>query len=67
MDPDLLNQWKFSGKGVDLWALGIILLLFVTGGVPFWGDNEAEIFRRFDTPKYLLPAKGCTFEKIENE
>lgn len=63
MDPDLVKQRKYSGQGVDVWALGVILFLLVTGGVPFWGDNEAELFRRIGAAKYSLPVKGRTYSK----
>ena len=46
MDPDLSKQKKYSGQGADVWALGVILFLLVTGGVPFWGDSEAQLFSR---------------------
>jgi serine/threonine protein kinase len=58
MDPDLVKKKKYSGQGVDVWALGVILFLLITGGVPFWGDTEADLFRRISTGRFQLPAKG---------
>jgi serine/threonine protein kinase len=40
MDPDLVKNKKYSGQGADVWALGVILFLLITGGVPFWGETE---------------------------
>ena len=58
MDPDLVKKRKYSGQGVDVWALGVILFLLITGGVPFWGDTEQELFRRISAGKFSLPGKG---------
>jgi serine/threonine protein kinase len=63
MDPDLVKQKKYSGQGVDVWALGVILFLLVTGGVPFWGDNETELFKRIGIAKYSLPIKTRPYSK----
>ena len=63
MDPDLVKQKKYSGHGVDVWALGVILFLLVTGGVPFWGDSEAELFKRIGIAKYSLPVKTRPYSK----
>tara|TARA_B110000285_G_C15049976_1_gene576419 strand:+ start:944 stop:1102 length:159 start_codon:yes stop_codon:yes gene_type:complete len=52
MDPDLVKKKKYSGQGVDVWALGVILFLLITGGVPFWGDTEADLFRRISTGRF---------------
>ena len=42
MDPDLIREKKYMGQPVDVWALGVILFLLITGGIPFWGENDAE-------------------------
>lgn len=46
-----------------MWALGVILFLLVTGGVPFWGSNEAELFKRIGIAKYSLPIKTRPYSK----
>jgi serine/threonine protein kinase len=39
------------------------LFLLVTGGVPFWGDSEAQLFSRIQSGNYNLPGKGKTYTK----
>jgi serine/threonine protein kinase len=63
MDPDLVKNKKYSGQGVDVWALGVILFLLITGGVPFWGESEQDLYRRICTGKFSLPNKGKNYSK----
>ena len=39
MDPDLAKERKYYGQAGDVWALGIVLFLLITGDAPFGGDT----------------------------
>lgn len=43
MAPEVLQQ--NYDESCDIWSLGIILFIFLSGYPPFEGDDSTEIFR----------------------
>lgn len=39
--PEVLKGVPHSGKEIDVWALGVILYVLMTGECPFWNPEEA--------------------------
>jgi serine/threonine protein kinase len=35
MAPELVNRKNYIGKPVDIWALGVLLYVFMVGRFPF--------------------------------
>jgi serine/threonine protein kinase len=54
MCPDLIKKSSsgHDGQASDVWAVGIILYLLVTGKLPFTAEFEADLTRRICAAKY---------------
>lgn len=55
MDPDLARKNVHYGQAADVWALGVILFIIVTGKIPFGGGFEADLYRNIIKGKYTWP------------
>lgn len=42
-NPDVVT---FSGKAVDMWALGVTLYCMIFSQLPFWADTEYQLFEK---------------------
>jgi len=46
MDPDISRKKDYLGQASDVWSLGVILFILTTGKLPFFGEFEADLFRK---------------------
>ena len=54
--PEVLGHEAYSSQ-VDLWSVGVIVYILLCGFPPFYGDNDAMMFKRIKagTYKFLSP------------
>lgn len=62
MSPELALKKDYSGPAADVWALGVILFIMLTGKLPFYGDFEDDLYRRISLGKFKFP-EDCTASK----
>lgn len=57
MCPDIVKKTPYSGFAADIWACGVILYILSAGRLPFFGEFEADLYRKISIGKYKpLPA-----------
>jgi calcium-dependent protein kinase len=43
--PEVLNQPEYDWR-CDLWSLGVVAYMLLTGSPPFWGATNSEVFHK---------------------
>lgn len=55
MSPELVQKKEYSGFASDIWALGVVLFVMMTGTFPFKAKGEKELVNRIISGQYLAP------------
>ena len=55
MAPEIVALKEFAGPPVDVWALGVMLYVLLTGNFPFRGATERELYKRIQTGQFEIP------------
>lgn len=56
MSPEMCEGKRYSGKGVDIWCLGVLLYLLIQGEYPFNDENDSRLLKKIVACKYKLPS-----------
>ncbi len=57
--PEVLNA-NYNEK-CDIWSLGVILFILLSGYPPFYGNNEIEILKKVKKGQYIMDCINLIF------
>ncbi len=46
MAPEITQKKEYDGRCVDMWALGVLLYVMLTGTFPFKGISEGDLYHK---------------------
>ena len=55
MPPEIVQRKEYCGFAADIWSLGIVIFVLLTGNLPFNGANEKELFSRIARCMFHMP------------
>ena len=60
--PECVSKVEYDGKVSDVWSLGVLLYVLVTGTNPWTQENTAKMIQEITTGDYYIPdnvSEGC--------
>ena len=64
MDPDIVRKQAYNGHAADVWACGVILYIIYVGKLPFFGEFEADLFRKIQNGKFTAVPLDIGDDKV---
>jgi MAP/microtubule affinity-regulating kinase len=52
MAPEVVQRREYRGESADVWALGVLLFVSLTGTFPFKGATDQELFKKIGDSDY---------------
>ena len=62
MSPEIVRKHEYDGKPVDMWALGVLLYVMLTGTFPFRGVSEQDLYQKIQRGHYRTNHEALSAE-----
>lgn len=63
MAPEIVLKTEYHGEPADVWALGVLLYVLLTGIFPFKGQTDKELYKKIVTSDYP-PMEGISSQAM---
>jgi MAP/microtubule affinity-regulating kinase len=55
MAPEIVSRSQYAGRPADIWALGVLLFVMITGNFPFKGSSDKEVYGNVRSGVFIFP------------
>ena len=55
MAPEIIQRKDYDGFAADVWSVGVIMFVMLTGQMPFKGVNEKDLFSKISRGLFRIP------------
>ena len=52
MAPEIVQKKEYRGQPADVWALGVLTFVTLTGIFPFKGSTDQELYKKINSADY---------------
>lgn len=52
MAPEIVQKKEYKGEAADIWALGVMMFVMLTGYFPYKGATDEELYRKINLADY---------------
>jgi MAP/microtubule affinity-regulating kinase len=52
MAPEIVQKKEYRGEPADIWALGVLTFVTLTGVFPFKGATDQELYKKINSADY---------------
>lgn len=52
MAPEIVQKLEYRGEAADIWALGVLLFVMITGYFPYRGSTDEQLYRKINSADY---------------
>ena len=56
MAPEIVMRKEYSGPPADIWALGVLLFVMLSGCFPFKAPTDRELFKKIEKGIFSIPS-----------